>query len=365
MEAGTEGAAPVPDFVEGHGCRGLWQLFPLLSALVKVRHVRPPSCCMKRFRSAYRERLFTVSACRSRREAASFAVSALGCRPSMVEAAFSFGQVRAIVESFDLVYCDPAPSVSTTILLQRRYGTGTVALRVPVCMFYYVTVAVEELWCLLCFPPNHSVLRRVIPKQANIHFTSRATIASCIALHQSRQTYEFACFPSHPTIPSGIALYQSRQPCACFASRPSIASCLALYQGKQTCKFACSPSRPTIASCIALYQSRQPCEFACSPSHPTIPPGIALNESRQPCEFACFAPRPTIASGIALYQSRQTCEFACFASHPTMASCTAPYQSRQTCEFACIASRPTIVSCVALYQSRQTCEFACFAPAQP
>ena len=141
------------------GVLGLWQLFPLLSALVKVRHVRPPSCCMKRFRFAYRERLFTVSACRSRREAASFAVSALGCRPSMVEAAFSFGQVRAIVESFDLVYCDPAPSVSTTILLQRRYGTGTVALRVPVCM----------------------------------------TIVSCAALYQSRQTCEFACFaPAQP-----------------------------------------------------------------------------------------------------------------------------------------------------------------------
>ena len=112
-----------------------------------MRHVRPPWCCMKRFRFAYRGRLFTVSACRSRREAASFAVSALGCRPSIAEAALSLGQVRAIVDSFDLVYCDPAPSASTTILLQRRYGRGTLALRVPVCMFYYVTVAVEELWC--------------------------------------------------------------------------------------------------------------------------------------------------------------------------------------------------------------------------
>ena len=56
--------------------------------------------------------------------------------------------------------------------------------------------------CLHCFPPNHSVLRRVIPKQANLRvclLCSRPTIASCVALYQSRQTCEFACFaPAQP-----------------------------------------------------------------------------------------------------------------------------------------------------------------------
>ena len=56
--------------------------------------------------------------------------------------------------------------------------------------------------CLHCFPPNHSVLRRVIPKQANLRvclLCSRPSIASCVALCQSRQTCEFACFaPAQP-----------------------------------------------------------------------------------------------------------------------------------------------------------------------
>ena len=76
---------------------------------------------MKRFRFAYGARQFAISACRSRREAASFALFTSGSYRSMVEAAFSYGQVRAIVESFDLVYGDP-----TTDGMDLLLGTGCV-----------------------------------------------------------------------------------------------------------------------------------------------------------------------------------------------------------------------------------------------
>ena len=124
-------------------------------------------------------------------------------------------------------------------------------------------------------PPDHSALHRVIPKQANLRvclLCSRPTIASCIALYQSRQTCEFACFPSHPTIPlasrytkagklaPALLPAQPYRLAPRYTKASKLASLLSVLHrvipqpaNLRVCLLC---SRPTIASCLVLYQGR-------------------------------------------------------------------------------------------------------------